>query len=165
MDPLPYLTGYPAEIHDRTRALLEQGELGARIAARYPQRHEVRSNKALHAYVQALKAKSLKTAPPLGKVLYDDRLHVVHNALGLHVTSTRTHGSHVRKLREVRIASLFKDAPPQFLSMIVAHELAHTKHADHDRDFYRLCEFLEPEYHQLELDLRLYLTAREAEKR
>ena len=27
----------------------------------------------------------------------------------------------------------------------------------------RLCEFMEPEYHQLELDLRLYLTAQEFE--
>ena len=87
---------------------------------------------------------------------------MLHNALGLHVTSSRIHGSRIRTRREVRVAGLFKNAAPEFLRMIVVHELAHTKHAEHDRDFYRLCLFMESDYHQLELDLRLYLTAQEA---
>jgi len=58
----------------------------------------------------------------------------------------------------VRVAGLFKDVAPEFLRMIVVHEMAHMKHADHSRDFYMLCTFMEPEHHRLELDLRLLLT-------
>ena len=42
--------------------------------------------------------------------------------------------------------------------MIVVHELAHMKERDHDKAFYALCRHMEPEYHQFEFDLRLYLT-------
>jgi len=94
--------------------------------------------------------------------VFDDRLTVLHNALGLHVTSSRIHGSRIRTRCDVRVAGLFKNAAPEFLRMIVVHELAHTKHAEHDRHFYRMCLFMESDYHQLELDLRLYLTAQEA---
>ncbi len=41
------------------------------------------------------------------------------------------------------------------------HELAHLKEREHDKAFYALCEHMEPHYHQLEFDLRLWLTARE----
>ncbi len=42
--------------------------------------------------------------------------------------------------------------------MIVVHELAHMKERDHDKAFYQLCMHMEPEYGQLEFDLRVYLT-------
>jgi predicted metal-dependent hydrolase len=42
--------------------------------------------------------------------------------------------------------------------MIVVHELAHLKEKEHNKAFYSLCEHMEPDYHQLEFDLRLYLT-------
>jgi hypothetical protein len=45
--------------------------------------------------------------------------------------------------------------------MIVVHELAHLKEREHGRAFYALCEHMEGDYHQLEFDLRLWLTARE----
>ncbi|MNR34920.1 WLM domain protein [compost metagenome] len=63
--------------------------------------------------------------------------------------------------KEIRIASLFKEAAPQFLKMIVVHELAHLKESDHNKAFYQLCEYMQPGYHQLEFDLRVYLTYRE----
>ncbi len=158
MNPLSYLSGYPPELQEQAGALLEAGELGPLLASRYPGRHDIRSNRDLHDYVQELKARHLRTAPPLGKVLYDDRLQVVENALGLHTTITRAHGRRVHKRRELRVAGLFREVAPEFLRMIVVHELAHTKHADHSRDFYRLCTHMEPDYHRLELDLRLLLT-------
>ncbi len=161
MGQLSYLAGYSPELQEQAAAPLEAGELGPLLAKRYPDKHEVHSSRALYDYVQELKASRMKTAPPLGKVFYDDRLRVVHNALGLHTTSTRVQGAKLRKKREVRVASLFKDTPPEFLRMIVVHELAHMKHADHDRDFYKFCTYMEPEYHQYELDLRLYLTVLE----
>jgi predicted metal-dependent hydrolase len=45
--------------------------------------------------------------------------------------------------------------------MIVVHELAHLKEAEHNKAFYKLCEYMLPGYHQLEFDLRVYLTWRE----
>jgi predicted metal-dependent hydrolase len=42
--------------------------------------------------------------------------------------------------------------------MIVVHELAHLKEKQHDKAFYKLCCWMEPDYHQFEFDLRLYLT-------
>jgi predicted metal-dependent hydrolase len=48
--------------------------------------------------------------------------------------------------------------------MIVVHELAHLKESEHNKAFYRLCEFMQPGYRQIEFDLRLYLTHRESAK-
>ncbi len=59
---------------------------------------------------------------------------------------------------EIRIASMFRDAPEPFLRMLVVHELAHLKEKDHNKAFYALCCHMEPDYHQLEFDARLYLT-------
>jgi hypothetical protein len=42
--------------------------------------------------------------------------------------------------------------------MIVVHELAHIKEKEHNKAFYKLCMHMEPDYHQLEFDTRLYLT-------
>lgn len=48
--------------------------------------------------------------------------------------------------------------PEAFLRMIVVHELAHMKERDHNKAFYQLCEHMEPNYHQLEFDCRVYLS-------
>jgi hypothetical protein len=45
--------------------------------------------------------------------------------------------------------------------MIVVHELAHLKEFEHNKAFYQLCEYMQPDYHQQELDLRLLLTWRD----
>lgn len=164
MRELTYLGGYPPELLGPARSALEDGKVLGVIARRYPERHGVHSNRELFEYVQGLKARHMRNAPPLSKVLYDDKLKVIQGALGLHTTSTHQQGSKLRKRREVRVASLFKETPADFLRMIVVHELAHMKHPDHDRAFYKLCTYMEPEYHQLEFDLRLYLTALEWEE-
>jgi predicted metal-dependent hydrolase len=46
--------------------------------------------------------------------------------------------------------------------MIAVHELAHFKEREHNRAFYQLCAYMAPDYHQLEFDLRVYLTHLEA---
>ena len=48
--------------------------------------------------------------------------------------------------------------PLPFLNMIVAHELAHLREKEHNKAFYKLCEHIEPDYPQLEFDVRVYLT-------
>ena len=162
MQPLNYLAGYPPHVLERVRALIEQGRLGAMLDEKYGEAHAVRSNAQLYDYVQAMKERHLRRSVPLGKVLYDDRLQAVKDALGTHTAISRVHGGRLKASREIRIATVFRDAPAEFLKMIVVHELAHLKEAGHDRAFYRLCTHMDPAYHQLEFDMRLYLTHRDA---
>jgi predicted metal-dependent hydrolase len=42
--------------------------------------------------------------------------------------------------------------------MIVVHELSHLKEKEHNKAFYQLCQHMLPEYHQIEFDVRVYLT-------
>ncbi|MGS0998324.1 YgjP-like metallopeptidase domain-containing protein [Rhodanobacter sp. UC4451_H18] len=161
MVALKYLQAYPATLQDKVRALIAQERLGEHLARRYPARHDVQSDKALYAYVAALKQQHMKNAPGIDKVLYDARLDVLRNALGLHTAVSRVQGGRLKAKKEIRVASLFKAAAPEFLQMIVVHELAHLKEMEHNKAFYQLCTHMLPDYHQLEFDLRVYLTWRE----
>ena len=158
---LRYLQGYPPEVLARVQALIDAGQLAQTVAQRHTEPHEVRSERALYDYVCELKARHMRSAPPLSKVAFDPKLHVLKNALGTHSAVSRVQGGQLKAKREIRIASLFKEAPADFLRMIVVHELAHLKEREHDKAFYALCEHMEPQYHQLEFELRLWLTARE----
>ena len=158
MDSLKYLAGYPQETKAQVLALIEQGRLGELLARKYGEAHAVRTDSQLYDYVQALKDQHLRRAVPLDKVLYDSKLQVVKHALGTHTTISRVQGSKLKASREIRIATVFRDAPAEFLKMIVVHELAHLKESAHNKAFYQLCTHMTPDYHQLEFDLRLYLT-------
>ncbi len=156
-----FLAGYAPDVQAHVGELVAQGRLGERLRQRYPEAHAVRSDPALYDYVMALKTRFMRSAPPIAKVAYDPRLQVLRQALGTHTTVSRVQGSRLTAKREIRVASLFKEAPAAFLKTIVVHELAHLKARDHDKPFYALCTHMEPAYHQLEFDLRLWLTARE----
>lgn len=154
---MKYLTGYPKSLLAQVRQLMSEDRLGEHLRQRYPQRHEVRSDRSLFDYVQDLKTAHLRSSEPLSKVCFDNRLHVIRNALGTHSSVSRVQGGKLKAKREIRIASLFKNTPPEFLKMIVVHELAHLRQGEHDKAFYQLCRHMAPDYHQLELDVRLYL--------
>jgi predicted metal-dependent hydrolase len=158
---LKYLQGYAPQLLAQVQALIDAGRLARDRGAAAPERHAVRTERALYDYVNELKARHLKSAPPLSKVAYDPKIHVLKNALGTHSAVSRVQGKQLKAKREIRMAALFKDAPADFLRMIVVHELAHLKEREHDKAFYALCEHMEPDYHQLEFDLRLWLTAQE----
>lgn len=160
---LRYLAGYPPALQAQARALVEEGRLGETVRRRYPQGHEVKTDRALYDYVGELKARYLRNAQALAKVRYDTSLHVAERALGTLTAVSRVQGNKLKAKREIRVASLFKQAPAPFLKMIVVHELAHLKEREHDRAFYALCTHMEPAYHQLELDVRLWLTALDLE--
>ena len=157
-----YIAGYPQPVQDQVRGLLAQDKLGELLLRKYPSAHAVRTDRALYDYVMELKGEFLRSSEPLSKVAYDSKLHVIRNALGTHTTVSRVQGSKLKAKREIRVATLFRDGPPEFLRMITVHELVHFKEKGHDKAFYQLCTRMEPNYHQYEFDLRLYLTQMEA---
>ena len=158
MHALRYLTVYPEPLRQQAAAMLAENRLGTVLRTRYPRAHGMRTDRALYDYVQELKDEYLRNAEPVAKVAYDSKIHVVQHALGLHTAISRVQGSRLKAKHEIRVASVFRDAPLEFLRMIAVHELAHLKEKSHDKAFYKLCCWMEPHYHQFEFDLRLYLT-------
>ncbi|MGZ4992787.1 MAG: M48 metallopeptidase family protein [Methylobacter sp.] len=158
MPELKYLIGCPEHVTSQVRLLISNDKLGETLLKRYPLSHTIRTDKALYAYTVDIKNALLKQSQPLSKVIYDDKIKDLHHALGLHTFISRVQGGKHKAKNEIRVASLFKNVPQEFLRMIVVHELAHLKEKDHNKAFYKLCEHMEPSYHQFELDMRLYLT-------
>ena len=156
---LKYLHGYAPELLARVGQLQAEGRLLQSVQARYPEGHAVRTDGALYDYTAALKSRYMRNTEALSKVAYDNRLQVVQHALGTHTTVSRVQGSRLKAKREIRVASLFKQAPEAFLKMIVVHELAHIKEREHGKAFYALCTHMQADYHQLEFDVRVWLTA------
>ena len=155
---MKYLAAYPAALRAQVEQMVAEDRLGDWLLKRYGAMHEIRTDRALYGYVIDLKSEFLRNAEPLSKVAFDNKLHVIRNALGTHTTVSRVQGGKLKAKREIRVASLFKEVPIEWLRMIVVHELAHMKEREHDKAFYKLCAHMEPDYHQFEFDLRLYLT-------
>ena len=155
---LKYLNAYPENLQSQVLQLQSQGRLGDMLLKKYPRMHSVRTDKALYDYVMALKNEFLRSSEPLSKVVFDNRLQVIAHALGTHTQISRVQGNKLKAKREIRVSSLFKEVPDEFLRMITVHELAHIKEKEHDKNFYKLCTYMEPQYHQYEFDLRVYLT-------
>jgi predicted metal-dependent hydrolase len=153
-----FLACYPVSLTEQVRQLINQDQLAEVLLKKYPFAHTVRTDKALYDYVLELKDEYLHNAARLSKVAFDSKLHVIQHALGTHTRSSRVQGINLKTKREIRVAAVFKEMPAEFLRMIVVHELAHVKEREHDKAFYQLCRYMEPDYHQLEFDLRTYLT-------
>jgi hypothetical protein len=158
MIKLKYLAGYSETVTDQVHKLINNKKLGEVLLKKYPLSHDIRTDKALYGYVMAIKNQFLRQSSPLSKIIYDDKIDVLHQALGLHSFVSRVQGNNLKSKNEIRIGAVFKKCPIEFLKMIVVHELAHLKEKEHNKSFYKLCEYMEPEYYQLEFDMRLYLT-------
>jgi UTP pyrophosphatase len=155
---LKYINGYNQTIKTQIESLLHQNKLGEYLLNRYPETHSYTTDKSLYDYVIELKNTHLRNASPISKVLYDTKIRDLQSALGTHTFVSRVQGGKLKAKNEIRISHLFKKTPEPFLRMIVTHELAHLKEKEHNKAFYKLCIHIEPEYHQLEFDVRLYLT-------
>lgn len=158
MQPLKYLGAYSDQTRAQVAQLIEQDRLADVLRQRYGSAHAIRTDKALYDYVQDLKTEFLRNADPINKVAFDSKIQVIEHALGLHTAISRVQGNKLKAKHEIKVASMFKDVPLEFLRMIAVHELAHVKEKQHDKAFYKLCCYMEPNYHQYEFDLRLYLT-------
>lgn len=155
--PLKFLQHYPTSLQDKIRQLQAQDRLGEYITQRYPESHTIQTDKALYQYSNEIKQEFLRNAPILDKVHYDSKLGIDHHALGLNTAISRVQGGKLKAKKEIKISSFFKTSPAEFLRMIVVHELAHLKERNHDKAFYQMCQYMEPSYHQLEFDCRVYL--------
>ena len=161
---MKYLSHYSDDVQTQVRTLIASNKLGELLLKKYSSAHTIRNDKALFDYVMTLKNEFLRGADPLSKVAFDSKLKVIQHALGTHTTVSRVQGNKLKSKREIRVATLFKDVPIELLRMIVVHELAHIKEREHDKAFYKLCTYMEPQYHHYELDLRLYLTYQDLPK-
>lgn len=155
---LRYLAGYSEQVTAQIEQVIRENRLGDLLLKRYPSAHEIKTDRALYDFTIEIKNRFLRKANPVSKVTYDKKIDVIHHALGLHTFISRVQGSKLKSKHEIRIGEVFKSAPVEFLRMIVVHELAHLKEKDHNKAFYNLCKHMEQNYHQLEFDLRLYLT-------
>jgi predicted metal-dependent hydrolase len=158
MHELKYLAGYSEKLTGPVSLLISENRLGSVLLKKYPSTHDIRTEKSLYDFTVGIKNEYLRKSQPLSKVIYDGRINVIQHALGMHTFISRVQGAKLKAKNEIRIASVFKHTPLEFLKMIVVHELAHLKEKEHSKAFYQLCEYMEPAYHQLEFDMRLYLT-------
>jgi len=155
--PPNYLAGYPIELTEKINWMIKEKQLAAWLFKKYPHSHVVRHDKALYDYVKELKERYLRKTGALNKVAFDSSLLLTRNALGMHTSKSQAHGGKLKTKREIHVATMFKHMPAEFLRMIVVHELAHMKEPEHNKGFYKLCCHMDPNYHQLEFDLRCYL--------
>jgi predicted metal-dependent hydrolase len=158
MKELKYLKYYPTHLQDQVQNLLNDGKSTEYLLKKYPKKHSIQTDKSLYNFTINLKNQYLKKTPPLSKVHYDGKINIIRDALGTHTFISRVQGSKLKSKNEIRVASMFKSMPEEFLKMIVVHELAHFKEKEHNKAFYKLCSYIEPNYHQYEFDLRIYLT-------
>ncbi|RQW87780.1 MAG: M48 family peptidase [Geobacter sp.] len=158
MQEMKYLKGYPDSITNQVAQLVIENRLGSLLVQKYPTAHTIRTEKALYDFTVEMKGKYLNNSAPISKVIFDGKINVIHHALGTHTFISRVQGTKLKAKHEIRISSVFKNAPFDFLRMIVVHELAHLKEKEHNKAFYKLCEYMEPNFHQLEFDVRLFLT-------
>ncbi|SQD76988.1 M48 family peptidase [Moritella yayanosii] len=155
---LKYLSAYSDQVKSQVKLMLEQDKLSQFLLTKYPTTHAITNDKKLREFVMDLKNNYLKKSSPISKIIYDPKIHVVNNALGLHTFVSRVQGNKLKSKNEIRISEMFRRCPEAFLQMITVHELTHVKEKNHDKAFYKLCEHMLPDYHQLEFDMRLYLT-------
>lgn len=160
---LKYLNGYGAEVRQQVQQLIDNDQLGAWLQRRYPPHsgHSIQTDAALYDYTQRLKQQHMRSSGPVSKVFFDTRMHVIDNALGQHQFVSRVQGNKLKRKNEIKVSALLKTLPEPLLQMVVVHELAHLREKEHNKAFYQLCQHMQADYHQLELDLRLFLTYRE----
>ncbi|WP_127714377.1 M48 family metallopeptidase [Halobacteriovorax sp. HLS] len=160
-----YFQGYPDHLRKQVNELINSDRLRPYLLKKYPNSHQINTDKLLNTYANSLKQKYMKKSAQIDKVVYEKQKDLVLNALGTHTFVSRNHGGRLKSKHEIRIATSLKEAPQEMLEMLVVHELAHFKEKDHNKAFYKLCEYMLSDYHQIEFDMRLYLALLDQGKR
>jgi predicted metal-dependent hydrolase len=153
---MKYIKHYPIHLQNQVQNLIDNQKLDKYILSKYPTKHSYTNDKLLYTYTVELKNRYLQKYQ-ISKVIYDSKINVINNALGMHTFVSRVQGNKLKSKNEIRVATIFKNMPQEFLDMIIVHELAHFKEKEHNKSFYNFCEYMMPKYHQVEFDLRVYL--------
>jgi hypothetical protein len=151
-----YINHYPKYLQDQVQLLINEKKLGMYLQKKYPNKHNIKTDKALYSFVMEYKNEYLKKYQ-ISKVLYDGKINDVSKALGTHTFVSCVQGGKLKAKNIIKVATIFKDAPEEFLQMIVVHELAHFKEKEHNKAFYKFCSYMQKDYHQVEFDMRVYL--------
>ena len=155
---MKYLSGYPENVKKQVAGLIRENRLGDFILGIYPERHTITTDRALYDFTMELKNRFFHKSHPVNRVMYDSQLNAAEQVLGMHYYISRVHGSRIKTKNEIRISTLFKKVPVEFLRLLVVHELAHLREKEHNRSFFKLCEHMEPDYYMIEFHMLLYLT-------
>jgi len=161
MDELKYILNYNQQLKDQVRVMIAKNKLKNYLLGKYKTSHNITTDKALYNYIDQFKKEYFKKSAPLTKAKFDSKIDIIHNALGTHHFISKVQGKKLKSKNEIYIASIFKNLPSEFLTMIVVHELSHFKQKEHNKAFYNMCQYIYEPYHQVEFDLRLYLTYRD----
>ncbi|CCQ12293.1 COG1451: Predicted metal-dependent hydrolase [Pseudoalteromonas luteoviolacea B = ATCC 29581] len=149
---------YPEPLQMQIHRLIQDDtKLLTYFEQKYPVGHEIKNDKQLYDYTCEFKQRYLKNTPRLDNCGYKKQTDLVKNALGTHAFKRQLHGGKLKAKHHIAIALQLKQAPEALLRCLVVHELAHFKEYDHNKAFYQLCCHMTSDYHQLELDLRLFL--------
>ncbi len=105
---LAYLSHYPQHLQDQIQRLQEANQLGDWLRSRYQQLHNINNDKDLREYELDIKNQYIKKTQPLSKVVYDNKIHVVNHALGLHSYVSRVQGGKLKSKNELRVSDMFK---------------------------------------------------------
>ncbi len=121
--PLTYLSHYPQHLQDQIQQMQAQNQLGNWLRSRYPNVHSINNDKDLRDYAMDIKNHYMKKTQPLSKVVYDNKIHIVNHALGLHSYVSRVQGGKLKSKNELRVSDLFKHTPepevsPQIMTKI-----------------------------------------------
>lgn len=147
---------YPKHIKEDVKNIIKNNKLGIYLKTKYPTKHQINNDKILYDYTMKYKNEYFKKYP-ISKINYDSKINILENALGVHTFISRVQGNKLKRKNEIKISTIFKNVPKEFLDMIIVHELCHFKEKEHNKAFYDLCTYVLKDYHQLEFDLRLYL--------
>jgi predicted metal-dependent hydrolase len=158
MTKIDYFQGYSQSVRDHFEHLIKNGHIRSYLLKKYPIGHQINTDKQLFEYANKLKQKFMKKSPQINKVKYEKQKDLIRNALGTHTFISRNHGGKLKSKHEVRVALSLKNAPEEMLQMLVVHELAHFKEKDHNKAFYNLCQYMQPNYCEVELDTLLFLS-------
>ncbi len=130
-----FIGSYSASVQEQVQRLVAEDRLREHLERKYPGQHDIETDSALYDYVMELKQAHLRSAGPLHKAIWKNKMDVIQNVLGLSTAISRVQGARLKAKAEIRIAGLFKTTAPEFLEMVVVHELAHLREREHDKAF------------------------------
>ena len=112
MDHLKYIKAYPSHLQAQIESLIKQEKLNSYLLKRFPSPHNITNDKALRDYVNDIKSQYMKKSSNLSKIQYDNKIHLVNNALGMHSYVSRVQGGKLKSKNELRIST--QKWPPIF---------------------------------------------------